>query len=220
MRLNGVLKNGHPYYKTDNGDIRWVREEGDLDMAPQLVTGNFACDGRSLTSLKGGPTVVHKSYNCSDNELVNLEGAPESVEGTFKAEDNVLISLEGAPKRIRVDFVVDGNKKLNSFEGAPLYIGGLGSFRSCGFESLLGIETHLKHISDLDIEHNKIVEGGLGLLLIDSLFHVYGGGADTEPMKRAFNIINKYLRMKNREKFIYDCQKELVEAGLEAFAEL
>ena len=170
-----------------------------VDGGSQYGNGLFSCHGNKLRSLKGGPEEVANNYDCSHNYLRNFVGAPErlSKKGVFFGTQNILDSLEGVP---RVAFEV--------------------SLVLCEIKSLAGIHRMFDHLEMIDVSGNTIHECVLGLLLVPGLFSaLYTQGTPT--VNNVFKIVNEHLRSSpfgNRR--VLECQNELLDAGLEAFAKL
>jgi hypothetical protein len=85
--------------------------------------------------------------------------------------------------------------------------------------SLNGISDIINELrGELRLKGNHITAGGLGLLRIRGLRGVvyWTDAIEADKFCKAATIINKYLP----EGDIFDCQEELIEAGLEEYAEL
>ena len=130
-------------------------------------------------------------FNCSDTRLTSLKGAPSHVDGYFYCSDNRLTSLEGAPSHVG------------------------GSF-SCSVNKLASLKDVQKHITEIRGKFyavgNPITSHVLGLLLIKGVTRVYLDNKQVEE------ILNRYLG-KGRAGMLM-AQEELIEAGLEEFAQL
>lgn len=173
--------------------------------------GNFECFSQALTSLKGAPKIIKGDFDCSHNKLTSLKGGPKEVHGVFFGYENELTSLKGAPKKVDGAFNVNDNK-LTSLEGMPEIINGDLSFNNNRITSLKDIHKFIKHINDTIFCINNPIESHvLGLLLIPGLKRISSGTTWS-------NILNKYVG-KGRAGLI-DCQNELLDAGLEEFAQL
>jgi hypothetical protein len=182
-----------------------------LEGSPSEVSGYFYCTRNSLTSLVGAPSDVSGGFYCLNNKLTSLEGAPSKVGGNFYCDYNKLISLEGAPSKVGGNFSCDNNK-LTSLEGAPSKVGGYFSFVHSKLTSLEGIHLRIKHIGgQANFERNPIKSHVLGLLLIDGLKKISLDNTEVEK------IINKYLR---GDRDVFECQNELMDAGLDEYAQL
>ena len=193
---------------------------GDLKINGELVApngvrrekwdGDFECQRTRLTSLEGAPQHIDDDFWCHDNQLTSLEGAPQYVGGDFRCFGNQLTSLEGAPERIGGDFWCQ-DSRLSSLKGAPKYIGG--NFR-CHYNNLTSLENIHEQILEINgeanFEQNPIKSHVLGLLLIKGLTSV---SFDNKHLEK---IINKYLPLGD----IMECQNELIDAGLEEFAQI
>ena len=88
-----------PNFRKIGDNFHWTKMGAkNLVGVPQLVKGNFYCNGTDLQSLKGAPKVVGGDFACDNNDLETLEGAPEEIGGRFTCYGNHLKSLEGIPK--------------------------------------------------------------------------------------------------------------------------
>ena len=163
-----------------------------------VIYGDFKCSRNSLTSLEGGPAVkVMGVYDVSENDLTSLEFSPQQTTKDFECGYNELTSLEGCPSKVGARFNCSNNK-LTSLQGIHKlfkdgYIDG----------SFVAIE-------------NKITSHVLGLVLIPKLKRV-SFGVDVGELSEVSKIINKHLQ---GDRDVIDCQQELIEAGLKAYAQL
>lgn len=132
------------------------------------------------------------NIKCADMGLTSLDGAPASVAGFFRCSNNELTSLEGAPAHIGGYFYCSFNK----------------------LESLKDIHLHIKHIGGFaSFRDNPIKSHVLGLLLIDGLFGAMLPNVEVDA------IINSHFPSKGIESLLL-CQEELINAGLEEYAQL
>lgn len=134
----------------------------------------------------------------------------KSWSGDFNCVECGLTSLEGAP--ISTGGYFDcGSNLLTSLEHAPKKIGA--AFR-CSHNKLTSLHNIHKQIESIDgmfhADHNPIKSHVLGLLKIKKLDWV-----NMDNIK-VMDIINKYLP----EGDIVACQQELIEAGLDEYAQL
>ena len=130
-------------------------------------------------------------FNCSDTRLTSLKGAPSHADGYFYCSDNRLVSLVGAPSHVD------------------------GSF-SCSVNKLTSLKDVHKHITEIKGKFyavgNPITSHVLGLLLIKGATRVYLDNKQVEE------ILNRHLG-EGRAGMLM-AQEELIEAGLEEFAQL
>jgi len=183
---------------------------------PDLV---FKVHSNELTSLVNCPKKC-KEFDADKNNLTNLEGGPEETSGQYTAWKNKLTSLKGCPKFVGEDFDVSDNQ-LTEIDFAPEII--LGDFNIAKNKI-----TSLKDIHKKCHQCNgHIVIGGtpiskaiLGVILIDHLesLSVIVQVAHSMPLLKAAAIVNKYLG--KGKAGVLDAQNELIEAGLDDFAEL
>lgn len=164
----------------------------DLVGAPKEVSLDFDCSRNRLTTLKGAPRTVGGEFSCNFNRLTTLEGAPDYVGGDFSCERNILITLKGAPKKVGGDFYCTGNNLTS-------------------LKDIHKIITNIK--GEFYCQGNRIKSHVLGLLLIDGITEICGGKND-----EWCDILNKYLGM--GRKGLLDCQNDLIEVGLEEFAQI
>ena len=162
-----------------------------LDGCPEHVTGHFKCAYATLPTLKGGPQTVDGDYICYNNNLMTLDGAASHVGGSFICHGNPIKTLEGIPK----------------------FIGGDFSCQDSHLVSLEGIHEQLLQIGgSFDVRGNHIRSHVLGLTLIKGLVEI---STDKKELNR---ILNRHLG-KGRAGMLM-AQEELIEAGLEEFAQL
>lgn len=154
--------------------------------------GNFICTNIKLTSLKGSPKVIGGTFDCSSNKLTSIIGGPVEVDSDFHCGFNKLKTLDGAPKVVKRDFLCYSND----------------------LSSLRNIHKIITRIDGcFDCEGNLISSHVLGLLLITGLTEI----RSTENLMW-IKILNRYV---GRGKAgLIECQNELIEAGLEEFAQL
>ena len=131
------------------------------------------------------------NFSCHSNKLTSLEGAPSHVDGGFYCSDNELTSLEGAPSHVGGDFY-------------------------CSYNKLTSLKDVYKHITEIKgifyALKNPINSHVLGLLLIKGVTEV------RLDNKQVTEILNRHLG-KGRAGMLM-AQEELIEAGLEEFAQL
>ena len=171
----------------------------------------FEATGKSVADLgidyKGG------SFKCYNNELISLEGAPSHVDGGFLCSNNKLTSLEGAPSHVCGGFYCSHNE-LTSLEGAPSHVNG--NFDCAYNNKLTSLKDVHKHITEIRGKfyavNNPIESHVLGLLLIKGVTEVRLDNKQVEE------ILNRHLG-KGRAGMLM-AQEELIEAGLEEFAQL
>ena len=182
------------------------------DLGIKYEGGDFNCSDTRLTSLKGAPSHVDGYFNCSVNKLTSLAGAPSHVGGGFYCRGNELTSLEGAPSHIGGAFSCSSNE-LTSLEGVPSRVNG--NF-NCSNNELASLKDVYKHVTEIKgifyANENPIESHVLGLLLIKGVTEVRLDSVQVEE------ILNRHLG-KGRAGMLM-AQEELIEAGLEEFAQL
>lgn len=172
------------------------------DTKNEVWTGGFFCSHkRNLVSLEGAPKKVTGNFECIANpNLVSLKGAPEEVgrtwpAGKFDCSHNPnLASLEGAPKIIGANFICSNNPKITS---------------------LKSIHKQVTSMGGIFYAHNTQIKSHvLGLLLIKGCIGVQLDNKEVQA------ILNKYLPNTRGNKAVIECQSDLLDAGLDDFAEL
>ncbi len=200
--MKNIVWNEYGY--TDIVSIKIFIEENNIDIENTLMSckRDVGLGGNHMTSIPIGFDEVQGIFNCSNNKLTNLEKCPRFVKGNMFADRNRISSLEHLPETIGGTFYLNNN----------------------GLVSLKGIH-NLKNCTHIDLTGNPIVEGGIGLILINDLKVVdYNNSGSVHDGKieytfiQALKIIKKYLQ-KGRP-FLLQCANELEEAGYGEFARL
>jgi len=152
------------------------------------------------------------NFNCTNNHLTSLEGAPDHVGGHFACVNNRLTSLEGAPSYVHRGFSCINNQ-LTSLKGAPSYVGGDFYCTNNRLTSLKDVHRQITEIRGVfACRQNPIKSHVLGLLLIKGITEIRLDRMHVEE------IVNKHLG-KGRAGML-QAQEELIEAGLEEYAQL
>jgi hypothetical protein len=180
---------------TVNGDIQllnlhYTRFEK-LPVAFKAVTENLSLDENALVTLEGCPPELGVSFDCSRNMLKSLSGGPEIVGWNYYCDHNQLVDLKGAPVQIPNNFNCIGNP-LKSLDGFPLKVENA---------AWLPYLPHLPLLRTLAARH-------IFLEPADDTHTVEKGKVQT--------ILNKYAGQGKRAMF--DCQKDLEDAGFEDHA--
>ena len=172
----------------------------------------FEAKERSVLSVKGQqPEYIDGDFYCTTLKLTSLKGSPSIIDGRFVCSNNKLTSLEGAPSKVSDDFCCEVNK-LSTLEGAPSYIGELFNCYFNNLTSLHNIHKQIKYIGGIAIfNKNPITSHVLGLLMIEGLKDIR---IDNQVVQ---GILNNHL---TGDRDVFACQEELIEAGLEDFAQL
>ena len=181
------------------------------------TTGVITIDDEGLVSCTGDvglqPELKHErlpvsfdkvggKVHCSNNQLTTLQGAPKKVGGLFWCHNNQLTTLEGAPTSVGGDFWCYHNQ-LTSLQGGPNNVGG--SFW-CHYNQLTTLEG-LPVVRKLFLSYSPTLPLLRCLLAKQVEFH-----PELEN-KTIENILNKYAGQGKRA--LFDCQKELEDAGFE-----
>jgi len=163
-----------------------------IQVSPRITTRGMS---KKITKLplfiKFG--TASKGFSIAQNELTTLVGCPHTVINDFYANEN----------------------SLDSFEGAPKDITGFADFDCNKFTSLHNIHKHITRITgNIRLEDNILTSSVLGLLMIKELKRAKLDNAHLET------IINKYLPNTRGNTAVMECQRELIDAGLEEYAKL
>jgi hypothetical protein len=174
-----------------------------LPVAFDRVDGRFDCEDNRLKTLAGAPKSVGKRFVCSNNQLTSLEHSPTSTSGDFDCSKNQLTTLEHAPKSVGDSFFC-GSNLLTTLEHAPQSVRGSFFCWDNPLDTLKGLpavpETlYLSYSPTLPLLRCLLAKKVQFLSLHED-----------SPVER---ILNKYAGQGKRAMF--DCQKELEDAGFE-----
>ena len=150
------------------------------------------------------------NLDVTNNKLNSLDGCPEHITGWFHCDINKLTSLIGGPQKVDGSYSCEQNQ-LTDLIGCASHIGGTLICTCNNITSLVGIHKIIKSCKLIWFDVDKIIEGGIGLLLIDNLNEI---STDTE----SFHIISKYLG--TGTKGLLKCQNELIKNGFINHAKL
>jgi hypothetical protein len=163
--------------------------------SPQTV-GSFDCRANpKLESLLGAPQNIVRDFTCINlAALVSLEGAPKSVGRDFECSNNIkLESLEHSPQRVGRNFECWNNPLLPSLDGMPTEIGG---------------KLMITYSENFPLLRALVAKKGIEFSHLSA--HIPAEG------EKVAEIINRY---KGQGKMaIFDCQKDLEDAGFEGNA--
>ena len=181
------------------------------------VKGNFHIIGcKKLTNLQGCPTKVDKGFELVKSILLqSLNGMTQEVDGNVRIEDCYnLTSLEGITQKIGEDFTMFNLSGLTTLKGCPKEVGKSFFCFLCG---------NLKSFEYLP----KQIHGKFGFRYLDAVrdyLRIFDVKGITEIMssssfrdKKLEQILSKYY-LAGRD--MLGCQDELIEAGLEIYAEV
>jgi hypothetical protein len=174
----------------DDGEIStrgYVSAMRDMKKLPLRfnVVGGFDVGGCKLETLAGSPQWVLGEFRCISNQLQTLEGGPQGVLDSFLCGFNQLEDLKGAPKKV---------KKLSCVSN-PL-------------KSLDGLPDSLEEL--ILIYDPKLPL--LRALTAKKITFTHRLGDDPAP-ETLVEILNTYAGQGKMA--IFDCQKDLEDAGFE-----
>jgi hypothetical protein len=193
-----------------------------LRYGPSIVTGEYRCNNTLITSLEYAPhTVGDTCYFMGNKHLASLKGCPQTINAAFYLNHARITSFVGGPTIVKGEFAVGDVPNLQSYEGAPKFIGE--DTYITALPSLQNFNKHFPHIGErLTIYYKKMPTNLLSIVLVASLqnvrFQVSDGGVQHKQDTAIGNIISKYLG--GGRKGMMLAQAELVQNGLEDYAAL
>jgi hypothetical protein len=187
-----------------NVELKTVIKHERLPVAFDRVDGSFVCDWNELETLEGAPKRVGKNFSCFGNQLTTLKGAPQSVPGEFLCGSNKLTDLEGAPQSVGSHFGCSNNE-FTTLQGAPNSVGG--DFYCVYNKKLTTLEGLPAIQGTLKLSYSPTLPLLRCLLAKKVEFVPELNNTTIET------ILNKYTGKGKRAMF--DCQKELEDAGFE-----
>lgn len=204
-------------YNQDKNISGWEDPDGitiNEDVSLRILTnswnGEFKVKIKKINGyldIKGGARVVQ-----------SLATFPKEVTQSLYLQKASISSLEGLPLCNEL-FIGDINiKHLNKifpFIKGPLDALDINEMR---IDSLIGISDLVINPIKTLVINKSVKQGGLGLLLIPGLTNlIVYNHISGNPGEAALDIIERYV---GRPDDIFECQNELIEAGLEEYAQL
>ncbi len=98
------------------GSVHYMGGGKQLGVQFGKVMGDFYCQNRKLTTLKGSPAWVERVFYCYNNQLTSLAHAPAHVGRGFSCDANLLTDLTLGPEYVGGTYSCSGNP-LQSLEG-------------------------------------------------------------------------------------------------------
>jgi hypothetical protein len=175
---------------------------GKLPIKFKIAHYDFIVSGMGLKSLEGCPLVVQGDFHCEDNQLTSLQYAPKETQN-FDCSNNQLVSLKYCPP-VLYELVCNKNL-LTSLESCPPtnYIWATEN----PFEHFRNTPAHVNTVVITWKPHLPL----LGLLTVNEIQLINPDNG--ERMKDVELILNKYAGQGKRA--LFDCQKDLEDAGFE-----
>jgi len=175
-----------------------IKQGNALPVNFRIVTGNFYCIDVGLTSLVNVPRVVGRSFNCQCNKIDSLNDGPIVVGTDYLCHDNPITSLKNIHKSI---------KAINRDFSIPQSI----------TSNIIGT-MKINNLKRIMINNIDNMSGNLIPSYMTSPFSSLAAfGISNIKLERAVSIINNHL---HSERNIHQCQHELIELGLVAYANL
>ncbi len=164
---------------------------------------------------------VYGSVHLQGTEYVELPAKFTRVQGNMFVNGNFIKNLDNGPNYVEGIFDISANC-LREIDNCPTVASQM-NFSRNNISSLRDVHKKILRCRHIDISHNPIQEGGIGLLLIPDLESITAkyyepGNTGTGVPKPAFEIINKYIQLEVGKEGLLECQEELIEAGFERFA--
>jgi hypothetical protein len=154
--------------------------------------------------------------------LIDLSGAPKIVKETFEVSKTLITSFKGLPADATYKwFNANECQNLTSLRGLVASVHGMELNGNPKLTSLEGIGTKwLKSCERLEVK-SQINSHVLGILKIKGLKQLVTASYNFEGNEVWAVIIKKYLKDgKTEAQDIFDCQNELIDAGLDDYAQL
>jgi len=143
-----------------------------------------------------------------------------TIDGSFTIYDST-VSLKNLPTRIlgEFNFTKIKIKSLDHFKHFPEFVDGDVNLHNCELTSLEGLHKNLKHMNGvLWVDINPIKSHLLSPILIPGCTRVRVGRDANERLTLAATYVNDHLG--EGKSGVLDAQNELIDAGLDEFAEL
>jgi hypothetical protein len=199
-----------------------VKTVNSLFGLPKSISGYLDLWDTNISDLEHCTDQVDLIQIVKCNNLTSLKGFPSKVGGSIViSECEKLSTLTDLPNEFKFSFILTYCKNIKSFDGMPKIIHDNVILARNGFTSLHNIHKHFERIDGvLDITSDIIEDSLLGILLIAGVHEFDVTGTKRKEYKSAAAIINKYLKLGGGRSNVIDCQRELIEAGLEDYAKL
>ncbi len=180
-----------------------------------------------LTEVRDDPRTVKYWVDPKNPRRHGIDSPWQGAPGTesFVCTERGVTSALGCPEKVPGTLILSKNR-LSSFEHITPDIGKGLELAENEYRSLVGIHHHVKKIGGLNIGYlslvkNDILEGGLGLFMIE---HLGTLSTTTKSINEPswVKIINKHLmscwKTLPRKEAMYNCQEELLTKGWDDFA--
>ena len=214
----------------------------DLQYGPKIVKGDYSCWENHITTLDYLPEIVEGNFDISDNDLSkadlsrlnsitigadltltrcnlkSLNGVPKKIYGSFECSNNHFKDFTGGPEFVYGNFICYDCNKLESIKGLPKFIKEDLSCYDCKkLTNFHDIHKYLEHVVRVDLDTASIKSHVLGFVLVKNIKEIIDiqGKSRCAPWAQ---IINRYLGKGHQG--VMDAQEELIEAGLEEYAQL
>ena len=200
---------GDDYLIDENGGVELLKPTFQID---SLNEHNLIQNG--LLKIKFTKAI---NFFINSHSLEYLYGCPDECE-QFSIASNSVKTLKGGPKKVKhVYKVISFSRRspLTSYEGIAEECITYRLFVT-NIKSLHNIHKHIKKIDNLCEISNQVKRNLLGFLKIKGPFSLICGVYDGDPLWKAVKIVDKHLGHRD----LLACQEELIENGLEEYAQL
>lgn len=235
VRREGLKMPGTAQQVAPDGKRRkeWISEDFEISIdvsvdslegCPLEVEDKFRYTNYRETGAKNliGAPVKCRTCEIQSNALTSLEGAPKEVKFFTLSESPSITSLKHSPEKCDT-YMLYNVSGITSLEGISQSINQLSIFESKNLTSLHNIHKQIKRIDgEMYLSASFLKSHILGILLIPGLteLSVVNTSSKNPKLVEAAKIINKYLPNDRGNDAVVDCQNELLDAGLEDFAQL
>jgi hypothetical protein len=218
-----------------------------LKYCPDVLDSLYLSHNSVLESLDGCPSRINKNFGIifeNNQNITSFDHFPKYVGGDLSVKNFKMKNLVGITNEIKNELKLD-SVNLETLEGFPSYVGDV-VFNECfRLRDLSGLKNIKKDFRDVNKSLRKLTlsytahceslnllnvlkYGRFKKLIISQTFNQFYWFDDNDKntkeaiqekevllnFEKTANIISKYLPDGN----IFECQAELIEAGLEKFA--
>ena len=172
------------------GDLHLTRSQSQLPLRFSKVHGTFTCNNKNLRTLEGCPLEIEGDFDASFNLLSKLTSFPHWVSGSILLNSNKLTSLQGLPDTVSDNLEIQDNP-LESLDHLP------------------------KSIAWVTLTYSPTIPllRTLGALHVELIVPMQYKRGNEGKFQQLHKILNSYAGKGKRA--LFDCQKELEDAGFE-----
>lgn len=200
------------------------KTSSDLTAAEETIAHLIDCLGSNIVKLKDGKINIGRALwvqpqlNLIDNGKIKIPLG--IIKGNFNITDGSIATFENFPVKITGDCHITTSDNLRSFDGCPEYIEGDFVMNCPSISSLHNLHKHLKHVTLINVDTDRIKDSILGLLLIDGFMGIYTIINLPFPVAGPFEILNRHAAKGLGKEALFACQQDMIDAGFEEYAQL